>query len=159
MDEATGYTQDRDFLPAGKVLWKEGEKRDAAYLVETGAVGFYRGDTLIGIVEAGTMIGCAAVLLECPQPFTAKGHTDAKNVTLLKKYDGHNLRHQFTSDASLVPEVHKGLDAEIRVLRIHLATQESDPAHRARAVRSLLRARAQELPDLLAGRLPQPDDK
>ena len=143
MEHTTGQTEGRELLRAGQILWKEGETKDAAYLVDEGAVGIYLGEQPVGQLSRGLLIGCAAVLLERPQPFTVRGVAD---VTILKQYGGHALRHAFTANADLAPEVHAGLDAELCALRLHrVRRQHADPTFQIQEIRSMLKARAEEL--------------
>lgn len=143
MEQTTGQTEGRELLKVGQYLWKEGETKDVAYLIEEGAVALYLGEKLVGQLSRGLLIGCASVLLERPQLFAVRG---AAELTLLKQYAGHALRHHFTANADLAPEVQAGLDAEACALRLYqIHERQADPVFRVQETRSLLRASAETL--------------
>lgn len=83
---------DRQVFHAGKVVFKEGDEGDCAYVIQTGAVDIVRetdeGKVTLGRLSAGSIFGELALIDDAPRMATAVS-VDSTSVVVIKR---DNLR-------------------------------------------------------------------
>lgn len=97
-------------LPAGQVLFREGESGAAMYILESGCVEIRRAGVLLASLEAGDLCGEAAVLDDQPHVATATAKTDARLLRVER--------------ASVADLLRANADIALRILRLLAARQQ-----------------------------------
>lgn len=65
-------------VPAGQILFREGDKGAEMYILESGNVEILRGDTVLATLEPGDFFGEMAILEDQPRFATARAKTDLR---------------------------------------------------------------------------------
>lgn len=94
-------------LPAGKILFKEGEIAEVMYVLLEGSVDIVVGGTVVECAEAGTVLGEMAVIDRSPRSATAISKTPCRLVSMTAtQFDV--LVHETPEFARLVMQVLSG---------------------------------------------------
>lgn len=81
---AVNTVLERRFIPAGETIFKEGDKGNVAYIVQSGVVELWCGRTCIAELQDNAIFGEMALIDGAPRMATAKAQTDV-NVILLPR--------------------------------------------------------------------------
>jgi hypothetical protein len=65
-------------VPAGQILFREGDKGSEMYILESGSVEIVRGGAVLATLEAGDFFGEMAILEDQPRFATAQAKSDAR---------------------------------------------------------------------------------
>src|SRR5581483_10070652 len=105
-----GSTADRQAIPAGTIIFSTGDRADVMYIVQDGVVEVLRGETVVGTIGPGGILGEMGIVNHQPRSLTARAKFDCE----LKVLTEQRFLETLKSDPAFGLQVIRTLAARLR---------------------------------------------